>query len=939
MRFRRFRLPPAACLLLTVAVAAASAATPDYPCWRGRDGSGDIESGNALVRSWDDARLLWVSEDNPLPPEKSQIVLRPRQVCGNGGFGCPVVADGRVYVAAYRPSGPLAEILWAKARESSPDYIRRVAADELLYCLDAETGRTLWVTAYEMMGLNRSAYEHTGHYVPCVADGRVYWVGTLGRLFCVDAASGKKLWDRSTGPASDEAYLYLEYCLKVKKLGGQGPRDRSFRECLAQRDRDPSPEDYKGSRNWGWDSIPQVAEGVVAVNTNNRGAVAFDAVTGRELWRKRNCTNTTRPLLVWRHGRKAYFIAVGGTLQCIEPRSGEVLWSAGGVGTPGYSGHTPAIAGDRLVALSEETDPAVDGSWGCWKLTPTGAERLWTMPTLWRYSYGSPLIHRDRLWLEVKEFRRFSDSRLDVLQDEYPDLFGPKEMLALRDARHLFVGVDMATGKVTGAIPFGGMGCGSPVAMDGRILLPEANGLGLIDASSGAPERLGWIGPGHIVCVTPTVADGRVYHRGAKHLVHCWDLRKASARTPRAAPASATPPSPGDGLLVVDLEGLRLNDPDLDMAWRGGPRASCEVSGTDLRWHLRTEGGRVVQSWVTCPPHHQIPEWSMPGRLHLTKEGVKGDARLYVMGRNYPIDVDLAFDGGRVTGTWRDTATAQPKRGQVRGLMSPTAAANGTVELQIRREWCGGQARRHHTTLTFDLVDGRGVNPRLLCAQVEDGWTAEVTEFDVKLEDGHLGGQFTAELDSNTVVPSGTYQLLFDTPVVCNKPAGEYSSYRGSEEITPDSAVNRRIWGRIELPEKAEADPANAIYDVDLAGALPDGKALRLAITLAGGKAVAVKTTTPTYGRGDHVTDVSGLRLEGDRLAGPIEVIIRADGYNPTHDHRCRYDLDLRLKDRDVTGTFTGEYDVRRPRTGKARGLVTRAGRPASAPVMASAAP
>ncbi len=906
-----------AALLPTPGGLRAGGKTGDYPCWRGPNYSGGIETGQRLVRSWKDAKLLWASEDSPLPENKGGVV-RPREVCGNGGFGAAVVKGDRVYVAAYAPAGPLAEIHWHRTNKSSPDYLRRIAADEQLYCLDAETGRTLWKAVFKGMGLNKSTHEHVGHYIPCIADGRAYWVGTLGRLFCVDANTGEKLWHVSTGGDSDNAYRYLQYCLEMKKLGGRGPRDRSFRKWKAERDEPVRPEELLGSRGWGWDSIPQYADGVIAVNTPGRGAAGFDAKTGKKLWHIRNATATTRPLLVWRHEGKAYFVSVLNRIRCIEPRTGKVLWSEGGAGTPGYSGLTPAIHGDKLIALTDCTDRTKNGSFGCWELSTEGAKLLWSLPKIWRHSWGSVLVHRGRVWFERKETRRLSDRQLDFLNERYPKVFDDIVCSRLPDIRHIFACADLETGDIEGFVPFDGMACGSPVAMNGRIFLPDGYGISMIDAASDAPRHLGGIGPGHIISVSPTAAGGRLYFRGAKHLLHCWEMR-TDPPTPKRPRGEI---DPDRATYVIDLKGLRLVEPGLRVCWGRGRAAEPPTDSADLRWHIRTAAGEIAQSWVTYAPDHLVADWSYPGEISFTDEGVSGTARLHVLGRDYPIEVDLKAEGRTLSGTWKDTKTSEKVAGKIDGSVAPAATTTGRVKLEIRREWCGGANWCHQTYLNFDLVDGKGRNPTLTCENPEDGWTAEVSNFDVRLVDNRLRGQFDAKLDSSGIMKSGDYQVIFNVPIACNRPQGEYHSYREGENITPKSEVNRQVWGTIEPPADQEVDPAGGIYDLRLKDALPGGKALHISVTLRKGKAIAVKSYTPRYSDGDHTIDFSKVTLEGNRLRGPVEAIIRADGYNPPHDHRCRYDIDVTVDGREATGSFTGLYNIRKPRQGKAQGEI-----------------
>jgi outer membrane protein assembly factor BamB len=68
---------------------------------------------------------------------------------------------------------------------------------QALFCLDAETGETVWEQPIE-----RAFPESHGggtRATPTVDDGRVYIFGAHGRLVCFKADTGEQVWDRSFG--------------------------------------------------------------------------------------------------------------------------------------------------------------------------------------------------------------------------------------------------------------------------------------------------------------------------------------------------------------------------------------------------------------------------------------------------------------------------------------------------------------------------------------------------------------------------------------------------------------------------------------------------------------------------------------------------------------------------------------------------------------------
>jgi len=159
----------------------------DWPQWRGinRDGRTAAPS------------VAWPKELKPV-----------WEVTVGVGHATPVVVDGKIYEFA------------------------RQSEEEVLLCLDEQTGRELWRSSqpisYEM---NPAA---TGHgkgpkSTPVVSKGNVYTLGITGVLSCHDAASGKLKWRKdfakqfpTTSPLYGTAMSpIVEGNLVIAHVGGQ----------------------------------------------------------------------------------------------------------------------------------------------------------------------------------------------------------------------------------------------------------------------------------------------------------------------------------------------------------------------------------------------------------------------------------------------------------------------------------------------------------------------------------------------------------------------------------------------------------------------------------------------------------------------------------------------------------------------------------------------
>jgi len=73
--------------------------------------------------------------------------------------------------------------------------------EEMIICLDAETGKELWKDAYEAQAVTGPASRHPGpRSSPAVSDGKVVTIGVGGVISCLEADTGKLLWRKDPFP-------------------------------------------------------------------------------------------------------------------------------------------------------------------------------------------------------------------------------------------------------------------------------------------------------------------------------------------------------------------------------------------------------------------------------------------------------------------------------------------------------------------------------------------------------------------------------------------------------------------------------------------------------------------------------------------------------------------------------------------------------------------
>ena len=133
--------------------APAAPAGNDWPQWRGptRDGV------------WLETGLLREFPDEFTPKWKAPI---------GSGYSGPTVAKGRVYVM---------------------DRVTEPKALERVQCFAWDTGKPLWSHEYAA-SYGQVGYQAGPRCSVLIADGRAYSLGTMGHLFCFDAASGEVKW-------------------------------------------------------------------------------------------------------------------------------------------------------------------------------------------------------------------------------------------------------------------------------------------------------------------------------------------------------------------------------------------------------------------------------------------------------------------------------------------------------------------------------------------------------------------------------------------------------------------------------------------------------------------------------------------------------------------------------------------------------------------------
>jgi outer membrane protein assembly factor BamB len=360
----------------------ASAADP-APAWPQANGPyGNYTPRQYGVKLLDDAagaRQVWLSEDNDLGYAKgsaSGYVSNLARWDGHPGSSSgPILAEGKLFVTTFRPSGEawaeglphLKSFLDDQAKPLSDEQKARlwqnlrILADDLTVAIDQKTGKTVWKAVEAGKGLNRYMGKRQGFCVsPAYHNRMVFSMGTTGLLYAYSATNGEKLWETNIGPAHQAALEHKAKVLQQKTLPG----------------------------GMGWDVSLTVAGGVLVVPLFDGADVSLrgvDVKTGATLWEvARACSRHATPA-VWTHQDKQYVLTatVSGKLHLIDPQSGKVLWTVSGLG-PNHFSMTPTEQYVFVNAGSgtprKEGDDQRYGLLAAYKLTSQAATLAWKHP-------------------------------------------------------------------------------------------------------------------------------------------------------------------------------------------------------------------------------------------------------------------------------------------------------------------------------------------------------------------------------------------------------------------------------------------------------------------------------------------------------------------------------------------------------------------------------
>ena len=241
------------------------------------------------------------------------------------GYSTPIVAKGRLY---------LTDLV-----------VENTSVHERVLCFNARSGKRVWMAQHESPApdwfFNPAQMRGPGS-TPIIHNGRVYALSMFFVLKCLDARTGTVIWKRD---------LAADYQLPPSSL----------------------------------DASPLVDRSLLIVPIGGKpaaGVVAFDLLTGREIWKALDQAATwSSPVIVSAGGTRQLIVWMRQSVTSLNPANGAVYWTEPTVsgGSPGFSAvSTPVLHGDRLLVsgLMFQLDANQPTAKVLWPETASGTRRI-----------------------------------------------------------------------------------------------------------------------------------------------------------------------------------------------------------------------------------------------------------------------------------------------------------------------------------------------------------------------------------------------------------------------------------------------------------------------------------------------------------------------------------------------------------------------------------
>jgi len=173
-------------------------------------------------------------------------------------------------------------LVYTMGNDGTPRDEDKNKARDFVYCLDAMSGEEKWTFNYPCL-LEPRLHPGGPSSTPTINEGKVYTLSKLGHIFCLDAKTGKKLWEASA-------------------------------------------VHYKPNKPWwGFAASPTIVGDVVIYNIGDRG-LALNKNTGEIIWKSENKVvgySTPKPLPADMFNRPAVALFTNEDFLVLDPATGK----------------------------------------------------------------------------------------------------------------------------------------------------------------------------------------------------------------------------------------------------------------------------------------------------------------------------------------------------------------------------------------------------------------------------------------------------------------------------------------------------------------------------------------------------------------------------------------------------------------------------------------
>lgn len=238
-----------------------TAVADDWPQWMGPNRD----------NIWREAGII-----ERFPADGPRVLWRAKVA---GGYSGPAVANGRVFLTDYVTAENVKVDNFDRKEFSGTERVR---------CFRESNGELIWEQEYPVS--YSVSYPAGPRCTPTVQDGKVYSLGTEGDLLCLDAGSGRKIWQRQ---------LREEYNTKTAL--------------------------------WGYTNHPLVDGDKLICIAGGEGShvVALDKNSGKEIWRALTAREQgySPPLIIKAGGTRQLIVMSSEFIASVDPETGRKFWS------------------------------------------------------------------------------------------------------------------------------------------------------------------------------------------------------------------------------------------------------------------------------------------------------------------------------------------------------------------------------------------------------------------------------------------------------------------------------------------------------------------------------------------------------------------------------------------------------------------------------------